>query len=135
MKVTNSGTAPRGVYLGGTIKMVLPGASRDLALKGDDLVQARKIPTLSFEETVKPEADEKAALFAKLKDLGVDAAGNSKLETLRKKLEEAELVKAAADAEAAQKQEVIDQLTTMGVDFDVAASLVELQAVLASAKA
>ncbi|SDT52665.1 hypothetical protein [Pseudomonas prosekii] len=67
MKVTNSGTAPRGVYLGGTIKLIRPGASRELALEGDDLVQAKKINVLSFEEVVEPESAEKADRTAKTK--------------------------------------------------------------------
>ena len=130
MKVTNNGTAPRGVYLGGTIKMILPSASRELALEGDDLVQARKITNLSFEEVVRPESDDKSELFAKLKALGIEAAGNSKVETLRKKLEDAE-----AAAEQAKKQEVIDELNALNVEFDAEANLEALQAALAAAKA
>ncbi|KPB77964.1 hypothetical protein ACKUFS_11385 [Pseudomonas cannabina] len=59
MKVTNSGTAPWGVYLGGTIKLIRPGESRELALEGDDLVQARKIDVLRFEEVEAPAAEKK----------------------------------------------------------------------------
>ncbi|RXT72253.1 hypothetical protein B1F77_26920 [Pseudomonas syringae] len=127
MKVTNSGTAPWGVYLGGTIKMIKPGASRELALEGDDLVQARKIDALSFEEVVKPESDEKAELLAKLKALGIEAGKNSGIETLQKRLAEAEA--------AAEKQKVIDELTELKVEFDKEANLEALQAALAAAKA
>lgn len=85
-----------------------------LVVEGDD-----EQPELSKEE-----------LLARLKALGIDAAGNSKVETLRKKLEDAE-----AAAEQAKKQEVIDELTTLNVQFDKEANLEALQAVLAAAKA
>lgn len=62
MKVTNNGTAPRGLYVNGVIKLIAPGATRDLELEGVELEQAQKVETLSFDEPVKaakgkPKAD------------------------------------------------------------------------------
>jgi len=130
VKVTNSGTCPRGLWSMGAIKMIGIGASRELTLTEAELEQAKKIDVLSFEAVEAPSGDEKAELLAKLKALGIDAAGNSKVETLRKKLEDAE-----AAAEQAKKQEVIDELTTLNVQFDKEANLEALQAALAAAKA
>ena len=130
VKVTNSGTCPRGLWSMGAIKLIGIGASRELTLTEDELEQAKKIDVLSFEAVEAPAGDEKAELLAKLKALGIDAAGNSKVETLRKKLEDAE-----AAAEQTKKQEVIDELTTLNVQFDKEANLEALQAALAAAKA
>ncbi|MGA5718119.1 hypothetical protein ACPCWF_05740 [Pseudomonas atacamensis] len=127
VKVTNSGTCPRGLWSMGAIKMIGIGASRELTLTEAELEQAKKIDVLSFEAVEAPSGDEKAELLAKLKALGIDAAGNSKVETLRKKLEEAEA--------AAEKQKVIDELKALNVEFDAEANLEALQAALAAAKA
>lgn len=127
VKVTNSGTCPRGLWSMGAIKMIGIGASRELTLTEAELEQAKKIDVLSFEAVEAPSGDEKAELLAKLKALGIDAAGNSKVETLRKKLEEAEA--------AAEKQKIIDELTALNVEFDAEANLEALQAALAAAKA
>lgn len=127
VKVTNSGTCPRGLWSMGAIKMIGIGASRELTLTEAELEQAKKIDVLSFEAVEAPSGDEKAELLAKLKALGIDAAGNSKVETLRKKLEEAEA--------AAEKQKVIDELNALNVEFDAEANLEALQAALAAAKA
>ena len=127
VKVTNSGTCPRGLWSMGAIKMIGIGASRELTLTEAELEQAKKIDVLSFEPVEAPSGDEKAELLAKLKALGIDAAGNSKVETLRKKLEEAEA--------AAEKQKVIDELKALNIEFDAEANLEALQAALAAAKA
>ena len=127
VKVTNSGTCPRGLWSMGAIKMIGIGASRELTLTEDELEQAKKLKVLSFETVEATSGDEKAELLAKLKALGIDAAGNSKVETLRKKLEEAEA--------AAEKQKVIDELKALKVEFDAEASLEALQVALAAAKA
>lgn len=127
VKVTNSGTCPRGLWSMGAIKMIGIGASRELTLTEAELEQAKKIDVLSFEAVEALSGDEKAELLAKLKALGIDAAGNSKVETLRKKLEEAEVT--------AEKQKVIDELTALNVEFDAEANLEALQAALAAAKA
>ena len=127
VKVTNSGTCPRGLWSMGAIKMIGIGASRVLTLTEAELEQAKKIDALSFEAVEAPSGDEQAELLAKLKALGIDAAGNSKVETLRKKLEEAEA--------AAEKQKVVDELKALNVEFDAEANLEALQAALAAAKA
>lgn len=54
MKVTNNGTAPRGVRVGGQIKLLRPGESRDLALEGVELERAQAVKTLAFEEAAEP---------------------------------------------------------------------------------
>lgn len=135
VKVTNNGQCPRGIWSLGAIKMIAVGASRELDLTGPDLEEAKKIGALAFEEVEGSGDDEKADLLAKLKALGINANANSKPETLRAKLEEAEAAKTAADAEAALKLEVIAELKGLNVEVDEAASLVDLQAALATAKA
>ncbi|ETK19300.1 hypothetical protein H097_10587 [Pseudomonas sp. FH4] len=71
----------------------------------------------------------KEQVLARLKELGIVAAGNTKIDTLRAKLAAAEKVVAE------QKQAVIGELTTLNVEFDKEASLEDLQAALATAKA
>lgn len=127
VKVTNSGLCPRGIWALGAIKLIGIGASRELCLTEAELDQIKSIDALSFEVVEAPAGDEKAELIAKLKALGIDAAGNSKVETLQKKLDEAQA--------AAEKQKVIDELTALNVEFDKEANLEALQAALASSKA
>ena len=79
--------------------------------------------------------DQRQELFAKLKALGIDAQANSKAETLQKKLDEALAAKAAAEAETTLKLEVITELKALNVEVDESASLADLQAALATAKA
>jgi len=126
VKVTNSGLCPRGVWAMGAIKLIAIGATRELTLTEDDLDQVKKIKALSAEIVESPAADEKAELLAKLKALGVNAGANSGVDSLRKKLEEAEA--------AAEKQKVIDELTELKAEFDKEANLEALQAALAAAK-
>ncbi|SDT97708.1 hypothetical protein [Pseudomonas yamanorum] len=127
VKVTNSGLCPRAVWAMGAIKLIGIGASRELILAEAELDQIKSIDALSFEVLEAPAGDEKADLIAKLKALGIDAAGNSKVETLQKKLDEA--------LSTAEKQKVMDELTALNVEFDKEASLEALQAALAAAKA
>lgn len=127
VKVTNSGLCPRGVWALGAIKLIGIGASRELSLTEAELDQIKSIDALSFEVVEAPAGDEKADLIAKLKALGIDAAGNSKVETLQKKLDEA--------LAAAEKQKIMDELTALNVEFDKEANLEALQAALAAAKA
>ena len=58
VKVTNTGTAPRGVYVGGVLKFVHPGQTKELALTGRELVEAKSIDALVVEapEVAKPKA-------------------------------------------------------------------------------
>ncbi len=127
VKVTNSGPCPRGVWALGAIKLIGIGASRELSLTEAELDQIKSIDALSFEVIEAAAGDERTELFAKLKALGIDAAGNSKTETLQKKLEEA--------LAAAEKQKVMDELIALNVEFDKEANLEALQAALAAAKA
>ncbi|CRM04880.1 hypothetical protein [Pseudomonas sp. 28 E 9] len=127
VKVTNSGLCPRGVWALGAIKLIGIGASRELSLTEAELDQIKSIDALSFEVVEAPAGDEKADLIAKLKALGIDAAGNSRVETLQKKLDEA--------LAASEKQKIMDELTALNVEFDKEANLEALQAALAAAKA
>lgn len=127
VKVTNSGLCPRGVWALGGIKLIGIGVSRELSLTEAELDQIKSTDGLSYEVVEGPAGDEKADLISKLKALGIDAAGNSKVETLQKKLDEA--------LAAAEKQKVMDELIALNVEFDKEANLEALQAALAAAKA
>jgi hypothetical protein len=130
MKVTNNSKALQGVHTTAGVVYVLPGETQDLDLTPEGHKGASRLAFMSVDGKA-PTADgeEKAELLAKLKALGIDAAGNSKVETLRKKLEEAEA------AAAAEKKKVIDELKALNVEFDAEANLEALQAALAAAKA
>lgn len=131
MKVTNNSKALQGVHTTAGVVYVLPGETQDLDLTPEGHKGVSRLSFMSVDgKAPVADGDEKTELLAKLKALGIDAAGNSKVETLRKKLEDAEAV-----AEQAKKQEVIDELTTLNVQFDKEANLEALQAALAAAKA
>lgn len=129
MEVTNSSKAPQGVYSVSGVVYVMPGETKAVELTAEGFKGASRLEFLAIQGD---EPDDKAAdkqdLLARLKALGVDANGNSKVETLQKKLDET----LAAQAEA--KQGVMDELKALGVEFDEAASLADLQATLVAAK-
>ena len=128
MKVTNNSKALQGVHTTDGVVYVLPGETKEVDLTPEGHKGASRLTFLSVEgKAPAGDGDERAELFAKLKALGIDAAGNSKTETLQKKLDEA--------LAAAEKQKVMDELTTLNVEFDKEASLEDLQAALAAAKA
>lgn len=130
MKVTNNSKALQGVHTTAGVVYVLPGETQDLDLTPEGHKGASRLAFLSVDgKAPAADGDEKAELLAKLKALGIDAAGNSKVETLRKKLEDAEA------AAVAEKQKVIDELKALNVEFDAEANLEALQAALAAAKA
>ena len=58
VKVTNTGTAPRGVYVGGVLKFIHPGQAKELALTGRELAEAKSVECLIVEapEVTKPKA-------------------------------------------------------------------------------
>lgn len=58
IKVTNTGTAPRGVYSGGVVKFIRPGESREMVLTGVELYEVRSTEGLTIDEpeATKPEA-------------------------------------------------------------------------------
>lgn len=120
--VTNSGLCPRGIWALGVIKLIGIAASRELTLTEEELGEAKKIDALSFEVIEAPAADEKADLFAKLKALGIEPGKNSSVETLQKRLTE---------AEAKAKTEAIAKLKEKGVEVGDDVTLEELQAELA----
>ena len=128
MKVTNNSKALQGVHTTDGVVYVLPGETKEVDLTPEGHKGASRLAFLSVEgKAPAGDGDERTELFAKLKALGIDAAGNSKTETLQKKLDEA--------LAAAEKQKVMDELTTLNVEFDKEASLEDLQAALAAAKA
>ena len=128
MKVTNNSKALQGVHSTMGVVYILPGETKDVDLTSAGHKGASRLAFLKVEgKEPAADGDEKFELFAKLKALGIDAAGNSKVETLRKKLEEAE----AAD----EKEKVVDELKALNVEFDAEANLEALQAALAAAKA
>lgn len=129
MKVTNNSKALQGVHTTLGVVYIQPGETKDVDLTTASHKGASRLSFLKVEGKAPAEnSDEKDELLAKLKALGIDAAGNSKPETLRKKLEEAE-------AAQAEKQKVIDELTALNVQFGPEANLEALQAALAAAKA
>ena len=128
MKVTNNSKALQGVHATNGVVYILPGETKEVDLTSEGHKGASRLAFLSVEgKAPAGDGDERTELFAKLKALGIDAAGNSKTETLQKKLDEA--------LAAAEKQKVMDELTTLNVEFDKEASLEDLQAALAAAKA
>lgn len=128
MKVTNSSKALQGVHTTDGVVYILPGETKEVDLTPEGHKGASRLTFLSVEgKAPAGDGDERTELFAKLKALGIDAAGNSKTETLQKKLDEA--------LAAAEKQKVIEELTALNVEFDKEANLEALQAALAAAKA
>lgn len=120
--VINSGPCPRGIWALGVIKVVSIGAKRELSMTQGELDEAKKIEALSFELLEGAPADEKADLIAKLKALGIDVGGNARLETLQKRL---------AEAEAKAKADAIAKLKEKGVEVGDDVTLEELRAELA----
>lgn len=128
MKVTNNSKALQGVHTTDGVVYILPGKTKEVDLTSEGHKGASRLAFLSVEgKAPAGDGDERTELFAKLKALGIDAAGNSKTETLQKKLDEA--------LAAAEKQKVMDELTALNVEFDKEANLEALQAALAAAKA
>nr|WP_314572901.1 hypothetical protein [uncultured Pseudomonas sp.] len=128
MKVTNNSKALQGVHTTAGVVYILPGQTQDIDLTPEGHKGASRLAFMSVEgKAPTGDSDERAELFAKLKALGIDAAGNSRTETLQKKLDEA--------LAAAEKQKVMDELTALNVEFDAEANLEALQAALAAAKA
>lgn len=127
MKVTNKSKALQGVHSATGVVYVMPGQSLEVELTAEGHKGASRLKFLRIEgDAPEQKNDEKTELLAKLKALGVNAGANSGVESLRKKLEEAEA--------AAEKQKVIDELTELKVEFDKEANLEALQAALAAAK-
>lgn len=128
MKVTNNSKALQGVHTTAGVVYILPGETKEVDLTSEGHKGASRLAFLSVDgKAPAGDGDERTELFAKLKALGIDAAGNSKTETLQRKLEEA-LV-------AAEKHKVMEELTALNVEFDKEANLEALQAALAASKA
>ena len=128
MKVTNNSKALQGVHTTDGVVYVLPGETKEVDLTPEGHKGASRLAFLSVEgKAPAGDGDERTELFAKLKALGIDAAGNSKTETLERRPDEARA--------GAEKQKVVDGLTALNVGVDKEANLEALQAALAAAKA
>ena len=125
MKVTNNSKAPQGVRTASGVVFLLPGQTRDVELTEDGHKQASRLDFLSVSGEA-PKADggetEKDVLLAKLKELGVDIGPNAKVETLQKRL---------AEAEGKAKADAIAKLKEKGIQVGDDVTLEELQAELA----
>lgn len=125
MKVTNNSKAPQGVHSATGVVYVLPGESKDVDLSEAGHKLASRLSFLKvYGAAPKSEGGEpeKDALLAKLKALGIEAGKNSGLETLQKRL---------AEAEAKAKEDATVQLKEKGIEVGDDATLEELQAELA----
>ncbi|MEG5263237.1 hypothetical protein TRP66_02910 [Pseudomonas sp. JDS28PS106] len=125
MKVTNNSKAPQGVHTGVGVVFIRPGESRDVELSVDGHKQASRLKFLSVSGAA-PKAEggnsEKELLLAKLKALDIEAGKNSSVESLQKRL---------AEAEAKAKEDATAQLKEKGIEVGDDVTLEELQAELA----
>lgn len=125
MKVTNNSKAPQGVHTATGVVFVGPGESREVELTEQGHKLASRLTFLQVSGAAPKAAEsegDKEALLAKLKALGVEVGGNAKLETLQKRL---------AEAEAKAKEDAIAKLKEKGVEVGEGVTLAELQAELA----
>ncbi|MGU0809241.1 hypothetical protein ACSEQ5_14815 [Pseudomonas aeruginosa] len=123
MKVTNNSKALQGVHTATGVVFVAPGESREVELTEAGHKLASRLGFLEVSGAA-PKADDgdKEVLFAKLKALGVEAGKNSSVDTLQKRL---------AEAEAKAKTEAIAKLKEKGVEVGDDVTLEDLQAELA----
>lgn len=123
MKVTNNSKAPQGVHTATGVVFVAPGESREVELTEAGHKLASRLGFLKVSGAA-PKADDgdKEVLLAKLKALGIEAGKNSSVDTLQKRL---------AEAEAKAKTEAIAKLKEKGVEVGDDVTLEELQAELA----
>lgn len=68
MKVTNTGTATRGVHVGGVVKFIRPGETRELALSGFELNDAKATEGLMIEAVEPAKAVTKPKQTAKTEE-------------------------------------------------------------------
>lgn len=125
MEVTNNSKAPQGVRTASGVVFLLPGQTRDVELTEDGHKQASRLKFLSVSgEAPKAEGGEteKDVLLAKLKALGIEIGPNAKVETLQKRL---------AEAEGKAKADAIAKLKEKGIQVGDDVTLEELQAELA----
>ena len=86
MKVTNTGTATRGVHVGGVVKFIRPGETRELALTGFELNDAKATDglTIEAEDPAKPatkpkqtaKTEEKSAETGKTEEKSAETGTN-----------------------------------------------------------
>ncbi len=127
MKVTNNSKAPQGVRTAVGVVFLLPGQTREVELTEDGHTQAARLRFLEVSGNA-PKADggepgtDKDVLLTKLKALGIDIGPNAKVETLQKRL---------AEAEGKAKADAIAQLKEKGIQVGDEVTLEDLQAELA----
>lgn len=73
MKVTNNGSATRGVYVGGIVKFIKPGETRELALSGFELDDAKATVDLVIEPLEQPKPAAKPKATAKTEEKAAEA--------------------------------------------------------------
>ena len=76
MKVTNTGTATRGVYVGGSVKFIRPGETRELALTGFELNDAKATDGLIIEAAEPAKAVTKPKQTAKTEEKSAETGTN-----------------------------------------------------------
>lgn len=125
MKVTNNSKALQGVHSATGVVFLKPGESKDVDLTEAGHKLASRLDFLKVSGAA-PKAGggdaEKDDLIAQLKAFGIDANVNSRVDTLQKKL---------AEAQDKAKADLIAQLKEKGVEVGDDVSLEELQAELA----
>lgn len=127
MEVTNGSKAPQGVHSVSGVVYVMPGETKTVELTVEGFKGASRLQFLSIEgDTPDDKGTDKQDLLARLKALGIDASGNSKPETLQKKLDDALAAKDLADVTA--------QLKEKGIEFAETESLEGLKAKLTAAQ-
>ncbi|RJX83489.1 hypothetical protein [Pseudomonas sp. LS-2] len=125
MKVTNNSKALQGVHSATGVVFLQPGESKDVDLTEAGHKLASRLDFLKFSGAAPKSAEgesDKEALLAKLKALGIEAGKNSSIDTLQKRL---------AEAQDKAKVELIAQLKEKGVEVGDDVTLEELQAELA----
>ncbi|WP_062390937.1 hypothetical protein [Pseudomonas abietaniphila] len=125
MKVTNNSKALQGVHSVTGVVFLQPGESKDVDLTEAGHKLASRLDFLKVSGTA-PKAGgvdaEKDDLIAQLKAFGIDANANSRVDTLQKKLSE---------AQDKTKADLIAQLKEKGVEVGDDVTLEDLQAELA----
>lgn len=76
MKVTNTGTATRGVYVGGVVKFIRTGETRELALTGFELNDAKATDGLTIEAAEPAKAVTKPKQTAKTEEKSAETGTN-----------------------------------------------------------
>lgn len=76
MRVTNTGTATRGVHVGGVVKFIRPGETRELALTGFELNDAKATDGLTIESAEPARPATKPKQTAKTEEKSAETGTN-----------------------------------------------------------